>query len=113
MPLVLHHHFALAYVFTKITVSLFVGGILIREIFSWDYMTTAIFLVVATGIYTVFGGLAAVIYTDVFQAVLLVIGAVVLTILGLDKAGGFEGLRTALPPDFFQMIKLIDDPNYP
>ncbi len=103
----------LAYVFTKISVSLFAGGILIREVFGWDYMTTAIFLVVATGIYTVFGGLAAVIYTDVFQAVLLVIGAVVLTILGLDKAGGFEGLRASLPPDFFHMIKPIDDPNYP
>ena len=50
-----------AYVFTKISVSLFAGGILIREIVGWDYMTSAILLVVATGIYTIFGGLAAVI----------------------------------------------------
>ena len=103
----------LAYVFTKISVSLFAGGILIREVFGWDYMTTAIFLVIATGIYTVFGGLAAVIYIDLFQAILLIAGAIILTWLGLDKAGGFEGLRAALPPDFFQMIKLMDDPNYP
>ncbi len=103
----------LAYVFTKISVSLFAGGILIREVFGWDYMTTAILLVVATGIYTVLGGLAAVIYTDLFQAVLLVAGAVVLTWLGLDRAGGFEGLRASLPPDFFHMIKPIDDPAYP
>ncbi len=102
-----------AYVFTKISVSLFAGGILIREVFGWDYMTTAILLVVATGIYTVLGGLAAVIYTDLFQAVLLVIGAVILTWLGLDKAGGFEGLRASLPPDFFHMIKPIDHPSYP
>ncbi len=103
----------LAYVFTKISVSLFAGGILIREVFGWDYMTTAIFLVIATGIYTVFGGLAAVIYTDLFQAILLIVGAIVLTWLGLDKAGGFEGLRSALPPDFFHMIKPIDHPSYP
>jgi solute:Na+ symporter, SSS family len=103
----------LAYVFTKISVSLFAGGILIREVFGWDYMTTAIFLVVATGVYTVFGGLAAVIYTDLFQAVLLIAGAVVLTMLGLDKAGGFEGLRAALPAEHFHMIKPIDDPAYP
>lgn len=38
----------IAYVFTKISVSLFAGGILIREVFGWDYMTTAIFLVLAT-----------------------------------------------------------------
>jgi SSS family solute:Na+ symporter len=103
----------LAYVFTKISVSLFAGGILIREVFGWDYFTTAIFLVIATGIYTILGGLAAVIYTDLFQAALLVIGAIVLTVLGLDKAGGFEGLRASLPADFFHMIKPIDHGSYP
>ncbi|MGH9659245.1 MAG: sodium:solute symporter family transporter, partial [Bryobacteraceae bacterium] len=102
-----------AYVFTKISVSLYAGGILIREIVGWDYMTSAILLVVATGVYTVAGGLAAVIYTDLFQAFVLVAGAVLLTVLGLDKAGGFEGLRAALPPDFFHMIKPADDPVYP
>lgn len=103
----------LAYVFTKISVSLFAGGILIREVFGWDYMTTAILLVVATGVYTIFGGLAAVIYTDLFQAVLLIAGAIILTMLGLEKAGGFEGLRAALPPDYFHMIKPANDPSYP
>lgn len=102
-----------AYIFTKISVSLFAGGILIREIVGWDYMTSAILLVVATGIYTVSGGLAAVIYTDVFQAVLLVLGAIVITVIGLDKAGGFEGLRATLPPDFFHMIKPAGDSAYP
>jgi SSS family solute:Na+ symporter len=102
-----------AYIFTKISVSLFAGGILIREIVGWDYMTSAILLVVATGIYTISGGLAAVIYTDVFQAILLLVGAVVITVLGLDKAGGFEGLRATLPPDFFHMIKPASDGAYP
>jgi SSS family solute:Na+ symporter len=103
----------LAYIFTKISVSLYAGGILIREVFGWDYFTSAILLVVATGVYTVAGGLAAVIYTDLFQAVLLVLGAVLLTVIGLDKVGGFESLRTALPPDYFHMIKGNDHPVYP
>jgi SSS family solute:Na+ symporter len=102
-----------AYIFTKISVSLFAGGILIREVVGWDYMTSAILLVIATGIYTVSGGLAAVIYTDVFQAILLVLGAIVITILGLNQAGGFEGLRATLPPDFFHMIKPASDGAYP
>ena len=102
-----------AYIFTKISVSLFAGGILIREIVGWDYMTSAILLVIATGVYTIAGGLAAVIYTDLFQAFVLLGGAVVLTLIGLDKAGGFEGLRAGLPPDFFHMIKPISDPVYP
>ncbi len=103
----------IAYIFTKISVALFAGGILIREVVGWDYMTSAILLVIATGVYTVAGGLAAVIYTDLFQAFILIGGAVVLTGLGLHQAGGFPGLREALPPDFFHMIKPIDHPSYP
>lgn len=102
-----------AYIFTKISVALFAGGILIREVFGWDYFTSAILLVVATGIYTVAGGLAAVIYTDLVQAFILIAGAVILTASGLDAAGGFEGLRGALPPDFFHMVKPAGDPVYP
>ncbi len=102
-----------AYIFTKISVSLFAGGILIREIVGWDYMTSAVLLVVATGVYTVAGGLAAVIYTDLFQAFVLIAGAIVLTVMGMGEVGGFEGLRSALPADFFHMIKPNDDPAYP
>ncbi len=102
-----------AYIFTKISVALFAGGILIREVFGWDYITSAVLLVVATGIYTIAGGLAAVIYTDVVQSFILIGGAVVLTAMGLDKAGGFEGLRAALPPDFFHMVKPASDAAYP
>ncbi|MCC6586906.1 MAG: sodium:solute symporter [Bryobacterales bacterium] len=103
----------LAYIFTKISVSLYAGGILIREIFGWDYITTAVLLVIATGAYTIAGGLAAVIYTDLVQAFILIAGAVVLTALGLGEAGGFAGLRAKLPPDFFHMVKPASDAVYP
>ena len=36
------------YIFTKISVSLFAGGILIREVFGWDYFTSAVLLVLAS-----------------------------------------------------------------
>jgi SSS family solute:Na+ symporter len=102
-----------AYIFTKISVALFAGGILIREVIGWDYMTSALLLVLATGIYTVAGGLAAVIYTDLFQFFILMGGAVLLTWLGLDQVGGFAGLRSSLPAEHFHMIKPIDHPVYP
>jgi len=102
-----------AYIFTKISVALFAGGILIREVFGWDYMTTAVLLVIATGAYTIAGGLAAVIYTDLVQSFILIGGAVLLTGMGLEQAGGFEGLRASLPPEFFQMVKPASDAVYP
>jgi solute:Na+ symporter, SSS family len=103
----------LAYVLTKISVSLFAGGILIREIFGWDYLTSALLLVAATGVYTVAGGLAAVIYTDLFQAILLTAGAAWLTWVGLDQAGGFAGLRASLPADYFNIVRPMSDPDWP
>ena len=103
----------LAYVLTKISVALFAAGILAREIFGWDYMTTAVLLVIATGIYTITGGLSAVIYTDLLQAFIMVGGSGYLTWLGLSEAGGFGALREALPDDFFHIVKDIDHPEYP
>jgi SSS family solute:Na+ symporter len=103
----------LAYIFTKISVHLFAGAILMRSVLGWDYLTTSILLVIATGIYTISGGLKAVIYTDLFQSFVLITGAIVLTVIGLNQAGGFTGLRASLPPDFFHMIKPASDPVYP
>jgi SSS family solute:Na+ symporter len=102
-----------AYIFTKISVHLFAGAILMRSVLGWDYLTTSILLVLATGIYTITGGLKAVIYTDLFQSFVLLTGAVVLTVIGLNHAGGFAGLRAALPADFFHMVKPASDPVYP
>ena len=103
----------LAYVLTKISVALFAAGILAREIFGWDYMTTAVLLVIATGIYTITGGLSAVIYTDLLQAFIMIGGSAYLAWLGLGEAGGFAGLREALPADFFHLVKEINHPEYP
>ncbi|MFC1607612.1 sodium:solute symporter [Candidatus Latescibacterota bacterium] len=102
-----------AYVFTKISVALFAGAILIEAVIGWPPLLSAVVLVLATGVYTIAGGLAAVIYTDMIQAFILIGGAIVLTIIGLGEVGGFSGLREALPPEFFHMIKPADHPVYP
>ncbi len=103
----------LAYIFTKISVSLYAGALVLRQVVGWDFYTSAMVMVVATGIYTIFGGLAAVIYTELLQAVVLLAGAITLTVIGLEQAGGMAGLRAALPPDFFHMIKPMSDPAFP
>jgi len=102
-----------AYVFTKISVSLFAGAILIKAVTGWPVHVSVVVLVIATGIYTIAGGLSAVIYTEVIQTFILIGGSLLLTLIGLDKVGGFAGLREALPADHFQMIKPAGDPTYP
>lgn len=103
----------IAYVFTKISVHLYAAAIVLERVVGWSPIAAAVVLVLATGIYTIAGGLAAVIYTDLVQTLILVVGAVVLTILGLHQVGGFSALRAALPADYFHMIKPASDPAFP
>jgi len=103
----------IAYVMTKISVTLFAGGLLLNKILGWDMITSAIILVIITGLYTIAGGLKAVIYTELLQTVVLIGGAVTLTLLGLNKVGGFDGLRASLPADFFSMFKSVKHPDFP
>src|SRR5262245_7295199 len=103
----------LASLFTKISVHLYAAAVVLERVVGWQPLTAALILVVATGIYTIAGGLSAVIYTDLVQTVILLIGAVILTFMGLDAAGGFAGLRAALPADYFHMMKPASDPEFP
>jgi SSS family solute:Na+ symporter len=103
----------IAYVFTKISVHLYAAAVVLERVVGWSPLTAAVILVVATGIYTIAGGLAAVIYTDLVQTIILIAGAVILTVIGLDKVGGFAGLRAAVPPDYFHMIKPASDASFP
>lgn len=101
------------YIFTKISVTLFAGGILFYQMFGLNIYTSAIMIILFTGLYSVLGGATAVMKTHVFQAVVLIVGALLLTIFGLKAAGGFSGLESKLPADFFNMFKSIKDPDYP
>jgi SSS family solute:Na+ symporter len=103
----------IAYIFTKISVHLYAAAIVLERVVGWRPMTAAIILVIATGIYTIAGGLAAVIYTDLVQTLILLAGAFALTFIGLEKVGGFAGLRAAVPADYFHMIKPRSDSSYP
>src|SRR5579864_636412 len=103
----------IAYVLTKISVHLYAAAVVLERVVGWSPMTAAIILVVATGIYTIAGGLAAVIYTDLVQTLILVVGAVILTVRGMNAVGGFTALRAALPADYFHMIKPASDSAFP
>src|SRR6201998_4713363 len=101
----------IAYIFTKISVQLYAASVVLERVAGWSLWKTAVVLVIATGVYTIAGGLAAVIYTDTVQTLILIEGAMALTIIGLHRVGGLEHLRTMVPPDYFHMIKPVSDPQ--
>jgi SSS family solute:Na+ symporter len=101
------------YVLTKISVTIAAGGIVFEALMGIDFWTGALVVVVATGIYTVFGGLRAVLYTDMLQMFVLVGGAIAVTLVGLDALGGWSALRETVPSGFMSVWKPISDPSFP
>ena len=89
-----------AYVFTKVSVTVYAGALVFMTLLpdtfgSADnaFWVGAISTVVLTGVYTIFGGLRAVLYTEVAQAVVLLIGSFFITWLGLSQLGGWSELQ--------------------
>lgn len=102
-----------AYVLTKISVTIYAGGVVVSALLGIDFWTGAIATVILTGIYTVLGGMRAVVYTETLQAVLLVLGAAVLTYLGLEKVGGWGSLVETVKPEYLNMWRPPSDPDFP
>lgn len=101
------------YIFTKILVSLFAAGLLFYKIFGLNIYASSILIVLITGLYSVTGGANAVMRTQMFQGIVLILGAITLSAFGLNAVGGFSGLEQKLPHDFFNMFKSMSDPDFP
>ena len=106
----------LAYVLTKVSVTIYAGGIVVSELLGIPFWYGAIGVVVFTGIYTVIGGMKAVIYTETLQTIVLILGSIVITYLGLQQVGGWSELQDtvrAVSPDHFNMWRPMSDPDFP
>ncbi|NCW56791.1 MAG: sodium transporter [Gammaproteobacteria bacterium] len=101
------------YVLTKISVTIFAGGIVFEALMGIDFWTGAFIVVVATGIYTVFGGMRAVLYTDMMQMFVMLAGASMVTWIGLQAVGGWDVMAAEAGTDFLDMWKPATDPNFP
>ncbi|XP_062820748.1 sodium/myo-inositol cotransporter 2 [Anolis carolinensis] len=95
------------YIFTKISVDMYAGALFIQQALHWDLYVAVIGLLVITAIYTVAGGLAAVIYTDTLQTVIMLAGALTLMGFSFAKVGGLEDLQKR----YFQAVTSQRDGN--
>lgn len=113
----------LAYVLTKISLIIF-SGALIFDMFGIPFWTGAIIIVLSTGLYTVLGGLTAVIYTDLLQTVILLAGTIAVTFFGLHQLGGWNEMTHTIAvansesgspsvSQFFNLWRPVSDTNYP
>jgi SSS family solute:Na+ symporter len=101
------------YVLTKVSVTIYAGGIVVANLLNISFLSGAIVTVIVTGIYTVLGGMRAVVYTEAFQTVLILVGSSLITILGLQEIGGWSELRATVGSEHFNMWKPASDPQFP
>jgi SSS family solute:Na+ symporter len=105
-----------AYVLTKVAVGIFAGGVVFGTILPELHLNLgfieldsfwigSIAVIVATGAYTILGGLRAVAYTEALQTVILVLGSVLVTYFGLQALGGWGELREICGSDMFNLWK--------
>lgn len=110
----------ISYVFTKIAVGLFAGGIVFKALFPDNliegmdnFWLGAIGVVVITGVYAILGGLRAVLYTEAIQTVVFIVASGAISVIGLSKLGGWDRLRELCGTEYFNLWKPLDDPNFP
>uniref|UniRef100_A0A8D0Q7J9 Solute carrier family 5 member 10 n=1 Tax=Sus scrofa TaxID=9823 RepID=A0A8D0Q7J9_PIG len=82
-------------IFTKISIDLYAGALFVHICLGWNFYLSTCLMLVITALYTIAGGLAAVIYTDALQTLIMVVGAVILTVKAFQQIGGYEQLAAA------------------
>nr|XP_005887340.1 PREDICTED: sodium/glucose cotransporter 5 isoform X4 [Bos mutus] len=82
-------------VFTKISIDLYAGALFVHICLGWNFYLSTVIMLAITALYTIAGGLTAVIYTDALQTLVMVAGAVILTIKAFEQIGGYEQLAEA------------------
>uniref|UniRef100_A0A8C8IBT0 Sodium/glucose cotransporter 1 n=1 Tax=Oncorhynchus tshawytscha TaxID=74940 RepID=A0A8C8IBT0_ONCTS len=81
------------YVFTKISADMFSGAIFINQALGLNIYLAVVLLLSITALYTVTGGLAAVIYTDTLQTIIMVVGSFILMGYAFNQVGGYENFQ--------------------
>ena len=99
-----------------IGVSLFAGATVFEYFFGIDPTVAIVIIAIITAIYTILGGLKAIVVTDTIQAVLLLAGCILLTVFGLRALGragihSWVDLRAATKPNQLSMIHSLRDAN--
>lgn len=96
-----------------LSLGLFAGGFLVRQILGIPMWQSVTVLVLFAGLFAFAGGLRAIARVNVFQMLLLIAVSLTLMIIGLDKAGGISALYHKVPADYWKLVHPASDPKYP
>ncbi len=90
-------------------ITLFTGGLLLGQILDWPLWLSVILLITIAASFTIAGGLAAVVITDSFQSILMIIASIALTVIGLNKVGGIDEMVRLVPSKTWHLFRSDGD----
>jgi len=96
-----------------LSLGLFAGGLLVRQVLGIPMWQSVIVLVSFAGLFAFTGGLKAIAKVNIFQMLLLIAVSLILTILGLQKVGGISAMYHGVPAHYWDLIRPASDPKYP
>lgn len=98
-----------------IAFSMLAGGIVLKTLFGLNMYASVIVICLITAIYTIIGGLKAVVVTESIQTVVLLTGAFVISYAAFHKMGGWEPMAEVLKRkgemDKLSMLRPHGDPS--
>jgi SSS family solute:Na+ symporter len=104
----LSYYSLFAILFIWIGAALFAGGKIISQVIEVDFVTAVVVIAGIATSYTAIGGLKAVVRTDVFQSVLIIVASIVLSIIAINKIGGLDNLIAAVPEERWHLFRGSD-----
>ncbi len=100
------------WIIAQMAVVMLAGGKAMKGMFGIDETVTIVALAVLAGSYTIYGGLISVAWTDFLQFVVMMLGGLIVTVIGLNQVGGLHNLMLD-SPEKFKIIYPITDKEYP
>lgn len=79
-----------------IAFSFLAGGIVLKTLFGVNMYVSVIVIALLTGLYTIIGGLRAVVITESIQTIVLLTGAIIITVICFQKVGGWDVMTATL-----------------
>lgn len=104
----------LIFITLNLGIMLWATGVLLSELMGWPIMSAIIITAIIVGLYTILGGLSAVVMTDVVQLVIMFIGGFAVLILGFWQIGGWNALVDKIEsygPEYSNYFNLIVSPE--
>ena len=104
--------------FSHIGVSLYAGAVVLKTFFGIDIMVSILVISFITTLYSILGGLRAIVVIETFQTVILIGGATLLTILSIGMLGeqgihSMEELKAVLRPGQLDILQSGKDSLLP